>query len=227
MKKYFLWIFSILTMSSVAQVNLKYEVLDPNRAGKIFRNSLSEKSKPKGSPYLQQMFAGAKVENVSQKTFMRYNVYNDEFEFMTAKNDTLILDKIEDFSPIIFAGTNKKYKLVAYTNSTGKLFNGYLIDCYKKSGFVLLKKENITYYEERIAKTSLEINLPSKYVKSEDTFFLKNQEHGISEFPETKKQLLKLFPEKKQVIEAFLKEHKISFSEDSDRIRIVDLLATL
>ena len=48
---------------------------------------------------------------------------------------------------------------------------------------------------------------------------------GISEFPGSKKELIKLFPDKKQSIEAFFKEQKISFDKEADMIKIVDFLA--
>lgn len=208
-------------------VNHRFEVLDPNTAGKIFRNPLTQPGKPKGSPYLQLLFAAAKVQNVEQKSFMRYNAFNDEFEFITSKNDTLVLDKIADFSPITFAGTNKKYRLESYRNGKNKLYSGYLIEVYEKGDYALYRKENVIYYEEKIAKTTLETSTPPKYVKSDDTYFLKNKDAGIAEFPNGKKELIKLFPDKKSAIEAFVKENKISFGNLPDLIKIIDFLATL
>ncbi len=214
-------------MSQENKNRMTIEVLDPSTSGKIFRNKANSKNKPQGSPYLQKMFAPAKVDNVVQKVFMRYNVFNDNFEFITPKNDTLILDKIDDFGTIIFAATNKKYKLTQYVDTKNKLFNGYLISLYEKGDFVLYKKENITFYEEKLAKTSLERDMPAKFVKSNDFFFFKNKDKGTIEFPENKKQLLKLFPDKKEAIETFLKENKINFDEESDKMKIIDFLNTL
>jgi hypothetical protein len=172
------------------------------------------------------MFSQAKVGTVEQKNFMRYNVFNDEFEFISAQKDTLILDKIEDFGTIVFPETNKKFQLVAYTNSKNKLFYGYLISLKENNGFALFKKESIQYVEEKIAKTSMEVNMPAKYIKMDDTFFLKNKEKGTSEFPENKKGFVKLFPDKKEVIETFLKENKINFDSESDLMKIIDFIAS-
>jgi hypothetical protein len=217
--------FILLHIAAFSQT-VRKEVLNPDHAGKIFRNPAKGKNRPQGSPYMQQMFASANVESLSIKANMRYNAFNDEFEFVSQKGDTLVLDKIEDFNNIFFSGLNKRYKLAQYTDAKGKLFYGYLIDVYQKGNYGVLKKENISFVEEKVAKTTLEVNMPAKYVKSGDTFYLK-KDTVISEFPETKKQLVKLFPEKKEQLEAFVKENKISFSEDSDRIKIVNFLATL
>lgn len=219
-------LISITAFSQANGLNNRYEVMDPATSGKIFHNPVYEASKPKGSQYLNQMFASAKVDNVEQNSFMRYNVFKDEFEFISTKNDTLILDKIADFANITFVATKTKYKYVNYTNNNGKPTNGYLIALYEKGDFILFKKQNITFYEEKIAKTSLETNMPAKYVKADDFYYLKNKEAGIIEFPSNKKGLVKLYPERKAAIEAFIKANDIDFDLEKDMKKIIDFLAS-
>ena len=223
-------ILSIVS-SSHAQVDLQFGNIDAimmnQGASKVFRNSKNNGNKIQGTPYLQQMFAIAKVENVNQKYFMRYNAFADEFEFITPKNDTLVLDKIKDFSNITFTGINKKYTLVDYVNIGGKSVKGYLIDYYSKGNCTLYVQERVLFYDGKIAKTSLEKEMPARYVKSDNAYYFKCNDQGIIEFPENKKQLLKLFPTKKQEIEVFLKESKVSFNEDYDKVKIIDFLSTL
>jgi hypothetical protein len=192
-------------------------------SGSVFTNPKRQKDAPVGSPYIQQSFAMAKVPNIDVEAYMRYNAYNDEFEFITPKNDTLVLDKVDDFSHIDFVGLKKKYRLLAYTNS-GKLKYGYLIAQYEKGDFVLLRKENIGYINAKIAKTSYERDMPARYDKKGDSYFLQSK-NGISGFPDSKKELTKLFPDKKQAIEDFLKSNKIDFDSESDLIKMVDFLA--
>lgn len=203
-----------------------YYAIDPKTAGKIFHNGIKDTKNPQGSPYLNPNFSFVKVESVEEKSKMRYNVYKDEFEFITAKNDTLILDKLEDFKNLNFIATNTKYKLVNYLNLDDKFQFGYLIDVYQKNDFGLFKKENIGLTEEKIAKTSLEQNMPAKYYSSNDIYFLKTKDK-IFEFPSSRKKLVKVFPDKKDSIETFVKENKIDFDKDLDRIKIVDFLSTL
>jgi hypothetical protein len=219
-------VFAILLISTVSFAQeKKQDAADGRMLGQTIRNTNIKDNKVKGSRYLQKMFAVAKVENITRKSIMRYNVFDDEFEFISPTSDTLILDKNPDFSPIVFSGTNKRYILTQYTNN-GKLFFGYLIHLYDKASFALLKKENLMFYEEKPAKTTLEVTQPARFTKTNDTWFLKNKDK-ILEFPESKKQLTKLFPDKKEAIETFLKVNKISFDEESDRIKIIDFLAAL
>lgn len=228
MTKKFIFRTAILLLSCYSfSQSLEKEVQPPDIAGKLFHNPPKGNRKIQGSPYSNSMFSAAKVEKAAVQAYMRYNIVNDEFEFITPKNDTLILDKIEDFADITFTGTNKKYKLVPYTNNKNQLAYGYLINIYQKGYYTLFKKENIHFNEEKIAKTTLEMNMPAKYVKSDDTFYLKYKDQSANPFPNNKKGLVKLFPERKDTIEKFLKENKISIDEPSDMIKILDFLATL
>lgn len=206
-------------------VNFKYDVLDPNHAGKIFRNTVQKAAKPEGSPYSKETFTLAKVSNVEQKAFMRYNVYTDEFEFLNAKKDTLILDKLDDFSLISIENSTTKYQLSNYTNSKNKQFYGYLIPFYEKNHFTLYKKENVNFYEGKVAKTTLERNMPAKYVKSTNTYFFKNKDEIITEFPSSKKALLKLYPSNKDSLDVFIKENKIDFNDETDLKKILDFIS--
>ncbi|WP_298222152.1 hypothetical protein [Flavobacterium sp.] len=178
--------------------------------------------KPIGSPYLNVMFSPAMVDGIPAKVNMRYNACFDAMEFISPKNDTLALDKIPDFSNITFLSANKKYKLVTYNNAE-KSHQGYLIELYQKANYTLFKREWISFYPGKKAKTSLERDMPARFSKENDQYYLKDTNGYITDFPESKKQLAKLFPDKKEAIEKFVKENKIDF--ETDRTKIIDFLA--
>ena len=205
--------------------SLQKEAQHPDIATKFFHNPPKRIGRTAGSPYTQLAFAKARVSKINVDAYMRYNAFTDEFEFINSKNDTLILDKVEDFSDIDFAGIQKKYRLLPYTDNRNKLSYGYLILAYEKNGFYLLKKENVNFTEEKVAKTTLEIAMPARYSKGSDSWFIKVKDATATAFPSGKKDLIKMFPDKKTAIELFVKENKIDLDEDADKIRIIDFLA--
>ena len=69
--------------------------------------------------------------------------------------------------------------------------------------------------------------MPPRFVKSENEYYFKNKENTITEFPDSKKKLIKLFPDKKSNIETFIKDNKIDFDLDSDKKRIIDFLSSM
>ena len=210
-------LFSVVSVLSQNNGNAKV-------SGSLYINPVKAEDKPLGSPYSEISFAKANVSKINTETYMRYNTFADEFEFITPKNDTLILDKLEDFAQINFMGINKKYELLAYTDNK-KLVYGYLIISHETNGFTLYKKENVNYTEAKIAKTSFELNMPARFTKVGDTFFFKNKSGTTTAFPDGKKALLKAFPEKKSAIEAFLNENKLDFKSEKDLQKLMDLIA--
>ena len=186
MRNFTLIFIGTFLISNTTFGQLTKEITNPDISGKLFKNSGRASLKIEGSPYLQKNYTSAKVTKINTLASMRYNVYRDEFEFISPKNDTLVLDKINDFSDLTILATNTKYQLVNYINENGKINYGYLIDLYQKGDFGLYKKENVLLSEEKIAKTSMEQNMPPKYFKSNDFYYLKNK-NIISEFPSSKK----------------------------------------
>lgn len=205
-----------------SETRILIEAYETAKLGSSFNNRYSG---VEGTPYLQNRFSAAKIKNVATNINVRYNVYDDEFEFIDSKNDTLVLNKTDDFNTITFVGTNTKYCYLNYSIDKDKVTSGYLIFLYEKKDYVLYKKQNISYFKEKISKNPLQASLPAKFVPTKDVFYFKNGSNGICEFPTSKKNLIKLFPEKKVQIEDFFKQNDIDFDKESDKKKILDFLA--
>lgn len=178
-----------------------------------------------GTPYINKAFFHAKVGDIISNALMRYNAANDEFEFINSTNDTLVLNKTAAFSNITFTYPKLDYFLVNYAEKNGRMNMGYLIKLYDKNNILLYKRQKIAYYEATSAKSSYDTPTSAKYVLNKDTFFMKNNESEVTEVPTSRKGFLKLFPEKKTEIEAFVKQNNTDFEKEQDLIRLVDFLA--
>jgi hypothetical protein len=93
-----------------------------------------------------------------------------------------------------------------------------------EGNFTLYSKENITYYEGRTAKTTLETSRPAKYVKATETWYLKKEKAGVFEFPTSKKQLVQLFPSQKEQIENYFNQHPLDLKQPNDRLKLMVFL---
>jgi hypothetical protein len=178
-----------------------------------------------GSPYWNPNFAPAQVNDVAQMAMMRYEANADEFEFINASKDTLVLKKEERFNTITFTLTNTKYKFVNYTDKKGEVVNGYLILLAEKNNFALYKKQPISFIKEKFATSSYDNDQPARFERGDEVFYFKDKDKPILEFPDSKKGLLKMFPEKKAELESFIKENKISFDKEPDLIKVAHFLA--
>lgn len=231
MKKLFVItiIGSFISISGYSQVNNQGD--DRTRLLNVLeemarnRDKYYVASRTEGSPYIVKSFTPATVSNVTNTALMRYDAYQDEFEFINPSKDTLALNKSELYNTITFTITNTKYNYVNYTKN-GKPVTGYLIWLHDKNGLSFYKKQNVSFTKERIAKSGFDKDIPANFSRGEDTFFIKDNDKGIREFPTTKKGLLKLYTERKDALETFIKQNNIDFDKEADLIKIVDFLAT-
>ncbi|MGV9003716.1 hypothetical protein [Flavobacterium sp.] len=179
-----------------------------------------------GSPFVNKVFWVAKVENIKGTVLMRYNAYNDEFEFLDEVNDTLVLLKNKTFENITFTAKQTNYRLVDYTDNKGELVKGYLILLLTKNGYTLYKRQKIIFNPEKPSKNTYDKGTPANFSAEKDVYYLKHNDEELVEFPTSKKLLLKHYPEKKELIEAFIKENKTSFGKDEDLIKLVNFLSS-
>lgn len=215
----------LFSMTAFAQNNTTTRLMDDLETVSLGGRKIRKESpETQGSPYLKKWFATAKVDGVTKVANMRYDVFNDEFEFINSKSDTLVLDKVELFKTITFVDLNTKYQLVNYTKKNKPVI-GYLIYVYEKNDYVLYKKQNIIYVEKKVNSVPFETVIPAKFVQTDDVFYFKNGAQGIAEFPTNKKGLLKLFPEKKTALEDFIKQNNIDFDKEADIIKVLDFLS--
>ncbi len=198
-----------------------------NIGGKIFHNPTSETNRILGTPYTQTKFAYAEIENIPDKHFMRYNAHGDNFEFITFKNDTLEMLKVDSNKNITFTNPRKKYSYVDYISKNKGRTKGYLVEMYSNGSYALYKKEWISYYQGKKARNSQESDLPARYSEVSYIYYFKTKSGNVIPFPESKKQLIKLYPDKKEAIESFMKENKIKFDVDSDQLKIINFLTAL
>ncbi|AWG24008.1 hypothetical protein [Flavobacterium kingsejongi] len=231
MKKTFFTILFLGLSVYSSQAQFLLDKLDPSGAsGGALRNKYSNAKKEgiEGSPYPHPNFSLANIEGIPNNIMMRYNGGKDELEYIIeneGKRDTLVLRKVDPLKTVVFKN-NTTYKYLPYVDHKGVATEGYLILVNEKNNVGLYKKESISLLPARKASNSYQASTPAKYARTEDRYFLKT-ENGTSPFPDSKKKLLALYPDKKSAIETYLKENKISFSKESDLIKLTAFIATM
>ncbi|MGV3696483.1 hypothetical protein [Flavobacterium sp.] len=188
------------------------------------KHSIYSPKNTMGSPYINDKFLPATISNVTQSAMMRYDGYNDEFEFIDTTSDTLVLHKSDKFNTISFKVGSAKYKLVEYSKKDTNV-TGYLQWVAEKNNVTLYKRQSVEYIAERKATTSFEVNQPAKFERHKDVYYFKHGDNAVAEFPTNRKGLLKLYPDRKSELETFIKENKIDFDQETDLVKLIGFLA--
>jgi len=224
MSRKFMVLLLILLMHSAWSQNNAFATNYANWIISTSDNSFdANTNKIEGSQYIDKQFFPSTFSCFSEVTPpIRYNTYKEEMEFIV-DGKLYYLNKNENCELTI---NNNTYKY--FINFDKKENNGYLmiINKSKDSKYILYKKEKVKFLPAYIPSSSYAEERPAMYVIDKSRYFIKIQDK-LTEFPEKKSDLLKLFPVYKDSLELFLKENKIKFNEDSSLLQLINFLNTL
>lgn len=220
----FLFLFLFIFSNSLWSQNNTFAIQNSNFLTFISANGTEEpKSDIEGSQYINKDFLPSALSCLSEKTPpIRYNVFKEEMEFIL---DGKLYYVNKSDSCIISLGNNS-YKYFESYNKEKK--GGYLMILNKLNDpkYILYKKEKIKFVPEYIPNSTYGKEKPASYVIDKSKYYI-SMPDGLTEFPKKKSELLKLFPNNQVSIESFLTDKKISFSQESNLIELIDFLNTL
>ena len=175
-----------------------------------------------GSPYLVKDFLMGKVEGFPDFYQIRYNAYLDEVQF---KKDNKIMAflKEEKYGTIKFTDTNETLKLANYKYENNSVL-GYLFVIADTGNVKIYRKSSVTFQDFKVAKNSYETDSPANFRRAPDVYFVQRGTAGIVELPSNKKQLIELFPDKKEEIKNYLKDNKLDYNTKNNVQKLAAIL---
>lgn len=187
---------------STVLYNLHNKTLTSNAINKIGVTDLNNNDYV-GSPFLEKNFTPSTIVGENGMHLLRYNIYNDEI--ILQKDDNYF--KIPKNSNLDYFIINNKYK-VRLVNDTY-----YIQISSEKSGFVILKKEDIKFTQGKISENGYGQSTPSKFTNKKAQYFLYNLESKkLISFK--KEDLTSFFVTKEKEISQFFKTNKLK-SDDN------------
>jgi hypothetical protein len=191
---------------------------------------------PPGERYRYPEFVSGRVQfknGIYSETWLNYNFLMGEMEFIKSKDTLTIINK-------------KDIRYVAVAQDTFFYDKGYLelisggpvrvaLKQYIKLKEVLKKDSYGTSSSGSATNSYGSLPVDGSFYKlaaNEDMVFQKTLEYylatsssGFVQF--SKKNVIQLFPQKEDVIKAYLKSNKVNFEKRDDLIRLADYLSTL
>jgi hypothetical protein len=185
----------------------------------------TESHKAEGSQYFNDSFIPAKKNESDTDILIRYNAFNDQIE-INENNNTISLTPQRDIE-ITTIDRKNTYVYTEFVSKNGDILNGYLSIISKNNLFTLYKRERIIYEPEVHQTSSYDQYKPPRYKKLDNEYFFKMNNQVILAFPKKKKDLEKVFSGKEKELNLFIKENKISLSDEFDLIKLSNYLNTL
>jgi len=169
-----------------------------------------------GSPYLDPAYTEGsfKIKTTKYISSMRFNVYLDAFEVEQGTTSMFINSYVVDtvyYKESRFAYKKEENKLKAYE----------ILSSSPKAE--LLKKYKVTFFEGQIGVKGKKNSYPRYKSEKPEYYFAKTNEEKIQ--ISGMKNLVSLFPEKKEDIKAFIKANKLKKKKEKDLITLFNYVA--
>lgn len=206
------------------------DIVDPFSSNTtLFKNSNLNKValiKIEGSPYFIEEFRLANISGIAQKLMIRYNAFTDIIEVQNENKELFSLTKSNPFNNIEIVLIPNKIKLINYS-AKGNAFFGYLFELYFDNNLALYRRDRVILKTGKEASNSYQVASETMYIKENTEYYISYKNETALQMVKNKKELMVLFPNKKQEIEVFLKNNNYSFKKESDLIEIAKFISTL
>lgn len=196
-----------------AQINAQQTVNDLANNERRFADK-NKVDKTAGSKYFNETFLPARIAGSNEIILVRHNAYTDDME-VSINNEVKVVPA-ELNTMINLTNSPTSYEYVAYTNEKGVKKEGYLKLISNNSKVKIYKTETVYLKPEVHPASGYDTYQPATYAKSKDEYFFKLGDAEIKTLPLKKKAIVSMVPEKEKEIASFIKENKISFSEEAD-----------
>ncbi|MTI33227.1 hypothetical protein [Xanthovirga aplysinae] len=177
----------------------------------------------KGSPYLPDEFVkGNVIIHVKKKKFLlplRYNAYSDQIEYL--KNGTSMVFKNPFLiSKVEFGGSTYVFKMTDGFSKDKK--GSFFVQLYGSERIELLKKQQVRFIPEQVAKDSYSSNKPPKFSKVLEEFYIVFGENTPVLLSKSKKRIIGILEDKGYKVKDFIKKEKLNLKEEEGLIRLME-----
>ncbi|MGB5378031.1 hypothetical protein [Muriicola sp.] len=176
-----------------------------------------------GSPYLDPEFKPAKINELNETKFVRFNAFEGKIE-VKEKNGVIVLSDSDSYVISLQDGSNKIYETRTFKDESGNSQVSFFELLKEQPHYKLYLKESITLTKEVKAQGYAKAE-PAKFKRAVDTFYVSDFMDNSRELliiPYRMKGLLAMFPQKQKVLKSFTKEHKLKTRNAEDLIKIFD-----
>lgn len=230
MKRLFLALFALCTLSSSAQmvgdggfegVFNQAAVFDMSPIGRDLDNAMSADAKRKllEKQYLTKAYNSALIDKFTTTAFLRYNMYNDQMEFV--KDEKIYYMKKEEGRKVRFTTLNTTYKVY-------ELYGDLQFMLVKAEGSngSLLVKQSVRFIKPEKATSQYTKAKEADFKRRKDEYYLSIGDKVVK-IPSKKKSVPGVFGDKSSQIKDYMKKNKIKPGRVEDLKKLVDYFNTL
>lgn len=168
--------------------------------------------------YLTKDYKAAFVDDFNEQAFLRYNIYDDQMEFVKG-NQIYYLKK--DIGRKVRFTDKTEYQVF---KTAGEL-QFFLVHVDGEN--LLLSKQSIRYIDSEEPTSGYDRGRAADYRRKKDEFYLGKKGQGVIKLPTKKKKFLAAFGSKSSEIKIFMKKNRVGYKKAKDLKKIIAYYNTL
>ena len=202
-----------------------------NRLGDVYYDPYMYKQKyndPDGSPYLNETFTQAKINDISETQLVRFNAYEGTVEVKLSANRVVVLKESEDYVISLNDGSGRIYETHGFRDSKGNLKNSFFEMVHRGEKYTLYLKENVKFFKAEKAE-GYKAAKPASFKKLNDVFYITDlwdRTPVLVELPVRTKNFTGLFPDQAQEVKKLIKSEKLQLDNKEDLVKLLDFCLT-
>ncbi|AXT20068.1 hypothetical protein D7030_02810 [Flavobacteriaceae bacterium AU392] len=169
-----------------------------------------------GTPYVNEEFSFAKINNSKELYLVRYNAHQDVMEVKKGENtEIIVLDNEKNY---VISMNGKEYITTAFDNGE----RGIAHIVWEDTDHALFQKENVKFSPATKAKTSYEASTKAKYSEITNSYYVDFGNGSLVQVPKKKKKFYALFSDNTKNVQQFVKKEKLKIDNKEDLIKILN-----
>jgi hypothetical protein len=190
----------------IPQIHLQLKTLDKS----ALKGSLEMEQKK----YLVYAYELASVDHYDTKAYVRYNIYEDQMEFVKDKSIYYLTKEVG--RSVHFKESNFSYK--AFRLKGDLHFFKVHLDVEGKNS--LIAKQVVKYIDAKVAKSGYDRPRDADYKRRKDELYIAFDKNVVK-VPSSKKEFYSLFGSNSGAIKTYIKKNKLSHKKIDDLKKIV------
>ena len=179
---------------------------------------------PNGSPYLDEAFTAARINDRGETHFVRFDAVEGVVEVQITPDRVIALDNSIPYTISLLNGTDHIYETHEYINQKGDKVSTFLQVLHSTENYTLFVRENKKFFKEVKAQGYAAAE-PAGFKKAQDQFYIRDKRKAsgsVVPVPSKLKDFREFFEDDAAGIKSFIKANKLSISDRQDLVAIFD-----
>ena len=199
--------------------------VDPSGGVGLIYSKKAPSEPAQGTQYFIENFYPAKFDGSDDVTLVRYNAYTDEMEAKV--NDEIMVIQPKEDVTVRLMNNQAAYEYIAYKDEDNNVHQNYLVLVSDNPNVKIYKREQIYLKPEEHPSGGYQKYKAPMYKKLNPEYYIQFKDGDVVYMSTKKKDVYDLIPGKETDVKKFVKENRLSTSDDQDLNKLGNYMNTL